>query len=109
VKRGEVWTVAGGADYAGKPRPAIILQSDKFDATLSITICPLTSTLVDAEPARFAIAPSTANGLQRMSHAMVDKISTVPKRSVDLRIGRLEPHHILRLNQHVAIFLGLTE
>ncbi len=82
MKRGEVWTVAGGPDYAGKPRPAIILQSDKFDATLSITICPLTSTLVDAEPARFAIAPSKANGLLVMSHAMIDKISTVPKRTL---------------------------
>ncbi len=109
MKRGEVWTVAGGPDYAGKPRPAIILQSDKFDATLSITICPLTSTLVDAEPARFAIAPSKANGLLVMSHAMIDKISTVPKQNVARRVGRLESRHILLLNQHVAIFLGLTD
>jgi mRNA interferase MazF len=109
VKRGEIWTISGGPDYAGKPRPAIIIQSDKFDATLSITICPLTSTFVDAAPTRFAIAPSRTNGLQSTSHAMVDKISTVPKTKVGRRIGRLEPRQVLQLNQRVAVFLGLAE
>jgi mRNA interferase MazF len=109
VKRGEIWTVSGGPDHAGKPRPVIIVQSDKFDATLSITICPLTSTLLDAEPARFAIGPSATNGLQAASHAMVDKVSTVPKSKVRQRLGRLEPNHLMLLNQHIAVFLGLAE
>jgi mRNA interferase MazF len=109
LKRGEIWTVAGGADYAGKPRPAIILQSDKFDATPSVTICPLTRTLIDAAPARFAIAPTEANGLQVTSQAMVDKILTLPKSKVGRRVGKLSADDVLRLNQHVVLFLGLAE
>lgn len=110
MKRGEIWTVAGGADYVGNPRPAIILQSDKFDATASITVCPLTSAPVKgAEPARFAIPPTPLNGLRAHSQAMVDKISTLPKDKVGRRIGRLDAAEIMTLNQHVAIFLGLAE
>lgn len=109
MKRGEIWTVAGGPDYTGKPRPAIILQSEKFDATRSITICPLTGTGVEAVYARFAIAPSAANGLTAISHVMVDKISTVPKSKLGRRIGQLQPGDISSLNQNVALFLGLTE
>jgi mRNA interferase MazF len=109
LRRGEIWTVAGGTDYAGKPRPAIIVQSDKFDATVSITVCPLTGTLVDAAPVRFTIAPSKGNGLKTISHAMVDKISTIRKSKVGRRIGRLDAEDILRLNAAVALFLGLAD
>ncbi len=75
VKRGDVWTVAGGPDYAGKPRPAIILQDDAFDATASITICPLTSHGIDAPLMRLPIEPSERNGLRSASHVMIDKIT----------------------------------
>jgi len=109
VKRGEIWTIAGGADYAGKPRPAIIIQSDQFDATPSITVCPLTGTPVDAAPARFAIAPSENNGLQISSHVMVDKIATIPKSKAGRRIGELDSDDVQLLNQHIAVFLGLAE
>lgn len=110
MKRGEIWTVAGGGDFTGKPRPAIILQSDKFDATPSITVCPLTSAPVkNAEPARFAVVPSPRNGLRTHSQAMVDKISTLPKRKIGRRLGELDPADILVLNQYVALFLGLGE
>jgi mRNA interferase MazF len=109
LKRGEIWTVSGGADYAGKPRPAIVVQSDKFDATPSITVCPLTATETDAEPARFAIAPSQANGLQVRSYPMVDKISSIPKTKMGRRIGQLDANDIGLLNQHVILFLGLAE
>jgi mRNA interferase MazF len=109
LKRGEIWTIAGGPDYAGKPRPSIIVQSDKFDATLSITVCPLTGTLVDAAPARFIVAPSGRNGLQIASQAMVDKISTVLKTKLGRRIGALEPRDIAQLNRALALFLGLAD
>jgi mRNA interferase MazF len=109
LKRGEIWTVAGGADYAGKPRAAIILQSDKFDETLSVTICPLTREAIDAEPARFAVEPTLHNGLRVSSYAMVDKISTLPKTKVRRRIGQLDAADVARLNQHVILFLGLAE
>ena len=109
MKRGEIWTVAGGADYAGKPRPAIIVQSDKFDATRSIVICPLTRTEVDAGPARFAIAPSSANRLQVRSYAMVDKIAAVPKAKLGRRIGALDAREISLLDLSLILFLGLAE
>ena len=109
MKRGEIWIVAGGPDYAGKPRPAIILQSDQFDATPSVTVCLLAGTLVANVYARFAIAPSSANGLQVSSQAMVDKISTIPKSKVGYRIGQLDSVDMSRLNQSVALFLGLAE
>ncbi len=109
MKRGEIWTIAGGADYAGKPRPAIIVQSNKFDATNSIVVCPLTHTDVDAEPARFAVAPSEANGLHVRSYVMVDKIASLPKAKVRRRIGQLDPRDVTLLDQHIVIFLGLTE
>jgi len=109
LKRGEIWTVAGGAEYNGKPRPAIIIQSDKFDATLSITVCPLTGTLVDASPARFAITPSDANGLRAISHAMVDKIATLPKSKVGRKLGALNSAEVALLNQTITLFLGLAD
>lgn len=109
MKRCEIWTIAGGADYAGKPRPAIVIQSDQFDATPSITVCPLTGTPVDNVYARFTIAPSAKNGLQISSRAMVDKIATIPKSKAGRRIGELDSDDVQLLNQHVAVLLELAE
>jgi mRNA interferase MazF len=109
LKRGEIWTIAGGADYVGKPRPAIILQNDDFDSTPSVTVCPLTGTPVDNVHARFTVAPSESNGLQVQSHVMVDKISTIPRTKVGRRIGQLDRPDLLLLNQRVVIFLGLAD
>jgi mRNA interferase MazF len=109
LKRGEIWTVAGGADYVGKPHPAIIIQSDDFDSTPSITVCPLTTAAVKTVYARFAISPSAVNGLETDSHAMVDKISTIPKIKSGRRIGKLDAEDILRLNTAIALFLGLAD
>jgi hypothetical protein len=67
VKRGEVWTAAGDKDYAGKPRPIVIVQDDRFDATTSITICAFTSDPTDAPLFRLAVEPSEANGLETVS------------------------------------------
>ena len=109
MKRGEIWTIADGADYAGKPRPAIILQHDEFDATPSVTVCPLTGTPVDNVYARFTVAPSETNGLQVQSHVMVDKISTIPRTKLGRRIGQLDRPDLSLLNQRIIIFLGLAE
>ena len=108
MKRGELWTVAGGPDYAGKPRPAIILQDDAFDATASITICPLTTHGVDAPLMRLPIVPSERNGLRAASHLMVDKITTVSKRKLENRIGHLSDEDVVRVNRAVVVFLGLA-
>jgi mRNA interferase MazF len=108
MKRGEVWTVAGGADYAGKPRPVVILQDDSFDATGSITVCAFTTDPTDAPLFRLAVAPNDRNGLRVPSRLMVDKITTVPKSKVGARVGRLDDEDMVRLNQAVLVFLGLA-
>ena len=80
MKRGEIWTVSGGGNYTGKPRPAVILQDDEFDATDSITICPFTTDDTKAPLIRLAVEPDDRNGLGSPSRIMVDKITTVAKR-----------------------------
>ncbi len=107
-KRGEVWTVSGGTGYAGKPRPAVILQDDRFDATLSVTICAFTTDPIDAPLFRIAVQPTDRNGLRVPSSLMVDKITTVPKTKLGERIGRLEDDEIVRLNRAILVFLGLA-
>jgi len=108
VKRGEVWTVAGGPDYAGKPRPAVILQDDAFDATASITICPFTTHAIPAPLMRLSVEPSEQNGLRAASQLMIDKITTVSKTKLQNRVGRLSDVDIVRLNRAVLVFLGLA-
>ncbi|MBI4486514.1 MAG: type II toxin-antitoxin system PemK/MazF family toxin [Acidobacteria bacterium] len=108
MKRGEVWTVAGGPDYAGKPRPTVILQDDAFDATASTTICPFTTHIVDAPLLRLTIEPSELNGLHATSQLMIDKITTVSKAKLQKRVGRLADEDIVRLNRAVVVFLGLA-
>lgn len=108
MKRGEVWSVAGGPEYVGKPRPVVILQDDRFSGTLSITICPFTTNPTPAPLFRLSIAPSEGNGLTASSSLMVDKIMTVPKTKVGARIGRLDDADLVRLNRAVVVFLGLA-
>ncbi len=108
MKRGEIWTVAGGKEYAGKPRPAVIVQDDSFDATDSITICAFTTDETDAPLFRLPVQPDERNGLRAASRLMVDKITTVPKSKVGARVGRLGDEDIMRLNQAALVFLGLA-
>ena len=108
MKRGEVWTVAGGPDYTGKPRPVAILQDDRFDATNSITICPFTTDPTDAPMFRLPLHPNQRNGLRTPCRLMVDKITTVPKTKVRSHVGRLDDEDIVRLNRAVLVFLGLA-
>lgn len=108
MKRGEIWTVAGGQDYAGKPRPAVIVQDDAFDATASITICLLTTDPADAPMLRLAVAADTQTGLALPSRIMIDKLTTVPKQRLGVRIGALGGDDLGRLNQALLVFLGLA-
>lgn len=108
MTRGEIWTVAGGASYAGKPRPAVILQGDRFSTGESITVCPLTSDPSDLSFIRVAIEPDRGNGLRAVSRVMVDKISTVPKAKLGSHIGRLDDPDLERLNRAILVFLGLA-
>ncbi|MDE5446456.1 type II toxin-antitoxin system PemK/MazF family toxin [Bradyrhizobium sp. CSA207] len=107
MERGEIWTVAA-RDYAGKPRPAVIVQDDDFDATDSITVCPLTTNETEAPLFRLQINPNESNGLRAPSQLMVDKITTVPKAKVGALVGRLADEDLLRLNRAMLVFLGLA-
>jgi mRNA interferase MazF len=108
MRRGEIWTVAGGKDYVGKPRPVVIVQDDSFDATDSITICAFTTDETQAPLLRLPVEPNERNGLHMTCRLMVDKITTVPKSKVGSHIGRLDDEDILRLNQAILVFLGLA-
>jgi mRNA interferase MazF len=108
MKRGDIWTVSGGADYTGKPRPAVLVQDDDFDATQSITICAFTTDPTEAPLFRIPIEPNDRNGLHVPSSLMVDKITTLPKAKLGSKIGRLDDEDILRLNQAILVFLGLA-
>lgn len=109
MKRGEVWTAAGGPDYAGKPRPVVILQDDRFAQTTSVTVCPFTTAGADAPIMRIEVAPSAENGLVALSAAMADKVATVAKAKLGRRLGRLDPSDLARLEEAVAAFLGLAK
>ena len=108
MRRGDIWTVAGAKDYAGKARPVVILQDDSFDGTESITICAFTTDDTDAPLFRLPVEPSERNGLRVPCRLMVDKVTTVPKSKLGTHIGRLDDEDVLRLNQAVLVFLGLA-
>lgn len=107
MRRGEVWTVAGSG-YAGKPRPAVIVQDDRFDATASITICVFTTDETEAPLFRLPVTPSEGNGLRSTSRLMVDKLTTVSKERLGERIGRMDDADVVRMNRAILVFLGLA-
>ncbi len=108
MRRGELWTVAGGGAYAGKPRPAVILQDDAFVGTASLTICAVTSDPTEAPLFRLLLEPSVENGLRKRCSLMVDKITTVPRRRLGYRIARLGEEDMVRLDRAVLVLLGLA-
>lgn len=109
VNRGEIWTVAGGV-YATKPRPAMIVQDDLFDATSSVTVAPMTSTLLDAPLIRIRIAGGDGrlSGLDRDSDVMIDKLTTVRRSNVHDRVGRLTAEQLVEVERAMMAFLGLA-
>ncbi len=108
MNRGEIWTVSGGKEYAGKPRPVVIIQDDAFDATASVTICALTTDPTEAPIFRLLVEPTEENGLRAGSRLMVDKLTTVPRAKIGSKVGRLADPDLLRLNRAVVVFLGLA-
>ena len=107
MRRGEVWTVSG-AGYAGKPRPAVIVQDDPFDSTASVTVCAFTTDETEAPLFRLSVTPSERNGLGSVSRLMVDKLTTVSKDRLGQRLGRLDGEDEVRMNRAIAVFLGLA-
>jgi len=108
MKRGEIWTASGGKDYAGKPRPVVIVQDDSFDGTDSVTVCAFTTDASHAPLFRLAVEPDEHNGLQMACKMMVDKITTVPKSKLGNRIGQLGEDDMMRFNRAALVFLGLA-
>ncbi len=105
MRRGDIVTVAGGV-YANKPRPALIVQDDRFDATDSLTVCPLTSTEVDAPLLRVPVTADEENGLGQDSFLMVDKITTVRRSNARTVVGRLEATTLVEFERRLLVFLG---
>ena len=109
IIRGDVVTVAASGDY-GKPRPAVVVQSDAFPAEhASVIVCQMTSTLSDAPDFRVTIDPSVRNGLRRASQIMADKPVTVRLGKISDRIGRLDRADVVRLNRALAFCMGLSD
>jgi mRNA interferase MazF len=108
VTRGEIYTAAARGAYSGKPRPVLIVQDDHFDATASVTVCPFTTSPVDAPLFRIPVQPSDTSGLDRPSSLMVDKLTTVPRSGLGERLGRLRDDELVQLNRSLMVFLGLA-
>ncbi len=108
MTRGEIYTAAARGPYTGKPRPVVILQDDRFDATASVTVCPFTTNPVEAPLVRLPIDPSDDNGLDQPSQLVVDKVTTVPRSSLGDRLGKLRDDELIALNRSLIVFLGLA-
>jgi mRNA interferase MazF len=105
MRRGDIVTVAGGV-YASKPRPALVVQDDRFDATDSLTVCPFTTNEVDAPLLRVAVAADEVNGLGHDSYLMIDKITTVRRSNARTVLGRLEATTLVEVERRLLVFLG---
>lgn len=107
MRRGDLVTVALQGEQ-GKPRPALVVQSDHFDGLASVTVLPITGTLIDAPLLRVAVEPTEQNGLARRSQIMVDKPQTPARGKVGPVIGHLDDATMVMVNRVLAVFLGLV-
>jgi mRNA interferase MazF len=108
MRRGEIWTAAGGAGYAGKLRPVVVIQDDRFDATDSVTICAFTTDPTEAPLFRLRVESSRTTGIREPSTLMVDKITTVHRSRLAKRVGHLADEDVVRLGRAIVVFLGLA-
>ena len=108
MKRGDVVTVSLAGDY-GKPRPALVIQSDLFAEHASVTLLPITSHRVDGAPLlRFDVAANPESGLRKPSQVMIDKAHTVPRDKVGAPFGRLDDNMMLEITRALSVFLGIA-
>ena len=106
MKRGDLVTIALQGDY-GKPRPALIVQSDLFDEHPSVTILPITSELRETPLFRIRVLPNAANGLQKTSDIMADKVQSVPRERIGDTFGHISAEQMLEVSRSLAVFLGV--
>lgn len=109
MRRGDIYVAAVRGAYTGKPRPVVIVQDDRFDATASVTVCPLTTNPVEAPLTRIVVEPAAATGIEHRSSIMVDKITTMPRDNVRDRLGRITDSDLVRLDRALVVFLGLAD
>jgi mRNA interferase MazF len=107
MKRGDLISVALPGDY-GKPRPALVLQSDIFEHIHSISVLPLTTDVVDAPDSRIEIVPTDDNGLRSISYVMIDRTSTIRRSKVGYIIGRLADDEMAAITRAFARFFGVA-
>lgn len=107
MRRGDLVTVALQGNY-GKPRPALIIQSDLFDEHPSVTILPVTSEMRDTPLFRISIDPSPDNGLRKTSQVMIDKAQSVPREKLSDSFGHLDDETMVSVNRALALFLGFA-
>ncbi len=107
MRRGDLVTVALQGDY-GKPRPALVIQSDQFPGTASVVVLPITSTLVEAPLLRLTVEPDAGNGLRATSQVMLDKPMTVKADKIGPAFGTLDDAALVSVNRSLALFLGLA-
>ena len=100
-------TIAIAGDF-GKPRPALVIQSDQFDQTGTVTVLLVSGTLVDAPLIRTTIESTPANGLKKRSQVMVDKAMSVKRDKIGAVIGQLDPEALLAVTRALAVFLAIA-
>lgn len=108
MRRGEIWTAADETHYAGKPRPVLVVQDDRFDVTDSITVCPLTSDPTDIPLLRIPVEPEQSTGLDQSSSIMVDKVTTMPRSKLGRQMGTTSDTDMLALSRALVVFLGIA-
>jgi len=106
--RGDLVTIAMQGDF-GKPRPALVIQADQFDEHATVTVLPVTSTLVAAPLLRVTVQPSAENGLQKPSQVMVDKAITVKRDKLGQAFGRIAADAMVEVERCLAVFLGIAK
>lgn len=108
MRRGDFVAIAIQGDF-GKPRPALVIQADQFDEHTTVTVLPMTSTLVAAPLLRITVQPDAVNGLQRPSQVMVDKAMTVKRDKVGPAFGRIDEDVLVEVERCLAVFLGIAK
>ena len=107
MKRGDLVTVALQGDF-GKPRPALVIQADRFDETATVTILPITGALTEAPLLRLPVEPSETNRLWKRSQIMIDKASTTPRDRIGPTFGHLDDETMVSVTRSLAVFLGIA-
>ena len=106
--RGELVTIAMQGDF-GKPRPALVIQANQFSEHASVTVLPVTSTLVAAPLLRVTVQPNAENSLQKPSQVMVDKAMTVKRDKVGSVFGYIDADAMVEVERCLAVFLGIAK